>query len=55
MPWLIIIPAGQNTLSLAMLAMQGLPLPTTTPIYATAIWIVIFVGVALWRFGREEF
>jgi ABC-2 type transport system permease protein len=55
MPWLIIIPAGQNTLSLAMLAMQGLPLPTTTPIYATAIWIVIFVGVALWRFAREEF
>jgi ABC-2 type transport system permease protein len=55
MPWTIIIPAGQNTLALAMLAMQGQPLPTTTPILATAIWIVIFVGVALWRFGREEF
>jgi ABC-2 type transport system permease protein len=55
MPWTIIIPAGQNSLALAMLAMQGQPLPTTTPIYATAIWIVIFVGVALWRFGREEF
>jgi ABC-2 type transport system permease protein len=55
MPWTIIIPAGQNSLALAMLAMQGQPLPTTTPIYATAIWIVIFVGVALWRFAREEF
>jgi len=38
-----------------MLAMQGQPLPTTTPIAATPIWIVIFVCVALWRFGREEF
>jgi hypothetical protein len=38
-----------------MLAMQGQPLPTTMPIYATAIWIVIFVSVALWRFAREEF
>lgn len=55
MPWTIIIPAGQNGLALAMLAMQGQPLPTTTPIYATAIWIVIFVNVALWRFTREEF
>jgi ABC-2 type transport system permease protein len=55
MPWTIIIPAGQNSLALAMLTMQGQPLPTMTPIYATAIWIVIFVGVALWRFAREEF
>ena len=54
MPWTLIIPAGQNSLALTMLAMQGQPLPTT-PIYATAIWIVIFVGVALWRFAREEF
>jgi ABC-2 type transport system permease protein len=55
MPWTIIIPAGQNSMALAMLAMQGQQLPTTTPIYATAIWIVIFVGVALWRFAREQF
>ncbi len=55
MPWVITMPVGQGPAMLAMLAMQGQPLPMITPIVATAIWIVIFVGVALWRFGREEF
>ncbi|HVO43824.1 MAG TPA: ABC transporter permease subunit [Aggregatilineales bacterium] len=54
MPWLIVIPPGQG-FSLAMLAILGQPLPTVTPIIATALWIVIFVGVAIWRFEREEF
>jgi hypothetical protein len=40
---------------LARMAMQGQPLPTTMPIYATAIWIAIFIGVVLWRFTSEEF
>jgi hypothetical protein len=55
MPWMITIPVGQSPATLAMLAMQGQPLPTIMPIPATAIWVVIFVGIALWRFGREEF
>jgi ABC-2 type transport system permease protein len=25
------------------------------PVIATAVWTVVFIGVALWRFGREEF
>jgi ABC-2 type transport system permease protein len=25
------------------------------PVVATALWIAVFMGVALWRFGREEF
>ena len=25
------------------------------PVAATALWIVVFVAVAVWRFGREEF
>jgi ABC-2 type transport system permease protein len=35
----------------------GRELPTVWPIpvVATALWTAIFVGVALWRFGREEF
>ena len=52
-PWMI-IPAG-NTQGLAIEAMLGQPLTTTTPIWATLVWIAIFVGVALWRFEREEF
>jgi len=32
----------------------GLRLPTLTPVIATAIWCVLFVAVALWRFRRES-
>jgi ABC-2 type transport system permease protein len=53
MPWLI-IPAG-GFQGLAFEAMLGQPLTTTTPIWATVVWIIVFVGVALWRFRREEF
>jgi hypothetical protein len=34
---------------------SALPPVWIIPVIATAIWIVLFVGVALWRFGREEF
>ena len=33
----------------------GKPLPTAVPIIATALWWVLFVGVAIWRMRREEF
>ena len=35
----------------------GQPLPPgwIIPVIATAVWTVVFIGVALWRFGREEF
>jgi hypothetical protein len=52
-PWLI-IPSGSH-LGLATEVMMGQPLSTTTPIWATVVWIVVFVAVALWRFQREEF
>jgi ABC-2 type transport system permease protein len=34
-----------------------LPLPSFwfVPVLATAIWVVLMITVALWRFGREEF
>jgi ABC-2 type transport system permease protein len=54
MPWVLVIPPNGPD-SLATLAMRGQPLPTITPIIATAAWVVIFVVVAMWRFGREEF
>ncbi len=52
LPWLI-LPLGGS--GLAVEAMTGEPLTTLTPILATIVWILIFIGVALWRFGREEF
>ncbi|MBI1277578.1 MAG: ABC transporter permease subunit [Anaerolineaceae bacterium] len=53
MPWMI-IPAGSFQ-GLAIDAMLGQPLATTTPIWATIVWIIVFVTIAIWRFTREEF
>lgn len=53
MPWMI-LPVG-NHQGLAIEVMLGQPLTTITPVIATLMWIVIFVWVAIWRFGREEF
>jgi ABC-2 type transport system permease protein len=53
MPWMI-IPSG-NVQGLAIEAMLGQPLTTNMPVWATIVWIIVFVGVALWRFEREEF
>lgn len=55
MPWWIIMPVNENPQALAHLVMSGQPLPTLTPIIGSAVLIVVFVGVALWRFQREEF
>lgn len=56
MPWLIVLPSvGNQSFALAQQVMMGLPLPTITPIIATIVWIVLFTGVAVWRFEQEEF
>jgi ABC-2 type transport system permease protein len=41
--------------SLLQLALAGEPLRTVLPIIATCAWIAAFVGIAIWRFRREEF
>jgi ABC-2 type transport system permease protein len=50
MPWYLLMGP-----SLATQAIMGQPLATTVPIVATMVWIVVFVGIAIWRFQREEF
>jgi ABC-2 type transport system permease protein len=49
LPWTL----GKSAVGLVL----GSELPPIWPIpvVATALWIAVFVGVALWRFGREEF
>jgi ABC-2 type transport system permease protein len=49
LPWTL----GKSAVGLVL----GSPMPAIWPIpvAATAVWTIIFVGVALWRFGREEF
>jgi hypothetical protein len=53
MPWRLVMPSGQGPLA-GYLAL-GAPLPTLTPIIATILWCLLFTGVAVWRFRREEF
>jgi hypothetical protein len=52
-PWLLVPSA--NDPGLAVQVMMGQPLTNTTPVLATIVWIGVFIGVALWRFEREEF
>jgi ABC-type transport system involved in multi-copper enzyme maturation permease subunit len=54
MPWRLMIDFGRAGPLAGYLAM-GQPLPTFVPIVATAVWCVLFVSVAIWRFRHEEF
>jgi ABC-2 type transport system permease protein len=49
LPWTL----GQSAVGLAL--GSALPAVWPIPVVATALWTVLFIGVALWRFGREEF
>lgn len=48
-PWMLPNFAAGITLG------QALPPWASWPVIATVLWIVVFVAVAIWRFGREEF
>jgi len=54
LPWRLLMDVGREGPLAGYLAL-GHPLPTVVPIIATVVWCVLFVGVAIWRFRREEF
>ncbi len=53
-PYPLVIPLGQS-LSVAMALATGAPVSSFTPVIATILWCMLFVGLALWRFSRDEF
>jgi len=54
--WVILIfPWKLSELAPALALEQPLPMGWPIPIIATAVWTVVFIAIALWRFGREEF
>jgi ABC-type transport system involved in multi-copper enzyme maturation permease subunit len=53
MPWGLLMNVGHEAPLAGYLAL-GQSLPTIVPIIATILWCVLFVGVAIWRFRREE-
>jgi ABC-type transport system involved in multi-copper enzyme maturation permease subunit len=56
MPWRLVSGVGNGALpALYGYLLSGQPLPTVAPIIATALWCVLFTGVAFWRIRREEF
>jgi ABC-2 type transport system permease protein len=59
LPWTLLISyaqdSGSTLLSLAGLLILGEQLPTLVPIITTALWCVLFTGVAFWRIRRNEF
>jgi len=54
LPWKLLIDFNTNR-PLAFYLANGQPLPTVTPIIATALWCLLFTAVAIWRMSREEF
>lgn len=52
-PWLL----SQVALALALGSSSPAPLPPTAvlPVIATILWTALFIGLAVWRFGKEEF
>lgn len=56
MPWRLVTNTANDALpALHRYLLSGQPLPTVAPIIATALWCVLFTGVAFWRLRREEF
>jgi ABC-2 type transport system permease protein len=48
-PWML------NDLAVGLALGSALPPVWPIPVVATIVWTALFIGVALWRFGREEF
>jgi ABC-2 type transport system permease protein len=48
-PWML------KDLAVGLVLGSALPAVWPIPIVATIVWTALFLGVALWRFGREEF
>jgi ABC-2 type transport system permease protein len=51
----LIFPWKLSELAPALALEQPLPTGWPTPVIATVVWTVVFIAIALWRFGREEF
>lgn len=55
MPWALTMTMSEAQPAMALTLAQGQPVTDWLPAIATALWTVVFVGVAVWRFEREDF
>jgi hypothetical protein len=54
LPYALTTPRG-GIPSIAFALAMGQPIPSPLPIIANTAWIILFIGVAIWRFQREKF
>ena len=54
MPWNLTTSVGAGNPALGLVLVQGLPLPSLAPLFATVLWCLLFTCIALWKFHREE-
>jgi ABC-2 type transport system permease protein len=55
-PWTLAMPAnGAVNPSIAMNLMAGIAVPSFMPLYVALAAIILFVGLALWIFQKQEF
>jgi ABC-2 type transport system permease protein len=55
LPWTIAVPFGDQDLSIAGALALNQPTGDLTPLYVSAVSILVFIAVGLWRFERQEF
>jgi ABC-2 type transport system permease protein len=55
LPWTLVIPYGDIELTIAASIIRGVAPQTLNPLYFAVFLILIFVGLSIWRFKREEF
>jgi hypothetical protein len=54
-PWTLVVPYGDIEVPIATAFILGQPPVSLTPLYVALGLIVVFIGMSLWRFEREEF
>ncbi len=56
LPYALVVPLDQGAVgSIAQNVILGQPLQLWTPIPSSILMIIVFIALAIWRFGREEF
>jgi ABC-2 type transport system permease protein len=55
LPWTLVVPLGELEVSIASGLILGQTPPSLYPLYISLVCVVVFTGLAFWRFEKEEF
>ena len=54
LPWTLVVPLNNQTEAVVPALLSSQPIYSFLPILAVAAECIVFVGISLWRFNREE-